>query len=357
MASETMFTNEATEGQQTVPRDHTLQDAFDEVDATLLQALNDWTDSQREVEVQAPVQDQTFFQSSPVSQEIEGPAQEVQETQVAEDSQTFLPESQQDLFNANEASFLAFLDDEFPEEPPVHCGLPFEESNAIPVEHLVDDNFPTNEGPVQEAGNGQNFFSESQSDFNNLDDAYLLELFNEAIEEGAQAHRNSSFENPIVIPDDPPAERPVAIPEAFPVSFNSPDERLDAILSEDDGAYRGYVTSFEDCLALEEAYLRRQDKSAAFMKGTTCADFPETAEQQHAYVGQLCVAMKNTEQVLDCGRWVQKKGPNGKSIQVDGNQAASEAVLEPAPVIERVVRLRGIEVELLAWKLLVCDPL
>ena len=139
------------------------------------------------------------------------------------------------------------------------------------------------------------------------------------------------------------------------MDYNSTDERLDAILKTDGGAYRGYVTSYEDCLELEAAYLRRQDKSAAFLEGTTCADFPETVEEQRACVRELFHGMKNMEGIVDCGRWVPRKGPDGKVLKVDGKPTA-EKVLEPAAVAERVAKLRGVEVELMAWNLLVRIP-
>jgi hypothetical protein len=118
---------------------------------------------------------------------------------------------------------------------------------------------------------------------------------------------------------------------------------LRALLREQGSHYKGYITSYDHSQRVKAVYLKLNHKPG---RVGTRGDFPLDNASQVELVRQLCTAIANLRDVIDGHR--MRRGKRGND-DLQGEQAG----FVDSAAVQAVKALSPVEVELLAWEILV----
>ena len=129
---------------------------------------------------------------------------------------------------------------------------------------------------------------------------------------------------------------------------NAPALDVTSLIVDEDSNWKGHISSYEEHLRIKDAYMRLNNEE---LRGNILG-FPDNSEGQKELVRQLYQAMRNMDGILDGARLSRKRR------HVDEEETFSQSVsidrFEDSVAVKRVKDIKGIELEILGWDLLVC---
>lgn len=151
--------------------------------------------------------------------------------------------------------------------------------------------------------------------------------------------------------------RPLQSPSDFlpPLSppRNQPNAALDIhrLISQNDNGCKGHISSYQEHLTVKDAYMKLNDEE---IRGNIL-DFPLDDQGQKELARQLYQAMTNMDDILDGTRLSRKRRQTDEEDPFSVAGSVNIDRFEDSVAVKRVKETKEIELEMIAWDLLVTN--